>query len=80
MDQQQILATMQEIFRDNFDDPELVLTRETCADDIEGWDSLEQINLLSACESAFSLHFQLADIRGLRNVGDLVDLIERMKG
>lgn len=80
MDKQQILDAMQEIFRDNFDDPELVLTRETCADDIEGWDSLEQINLLSACEAEFSLHFQLSDIRNLQNVGDLVDLIERMKG
>lgn len=80
MDKQQIFDAVQEIFRDNFDDPALTLTRETCADDIEGWDSLEQINLLSACEAEFSLHFQLSDVRGLRNVGDLLDLIERLSG
>ena len=45
MTEQEILEAVQEIFRDNFDDDTLVITRDTCADDIEDWDSLEQINL-----------------------------------
>ena len=80
MEMQNILAEVQEIFRDNFDDEELVLTRETCADDIEDWDSLEQINLLTAIEKKFSLKFKLEDVRGLKNVGDLLDLIQRLVG
>ena len=55
-----------------------MITRETCADDIEDWDSLEQINLLTAMEKKFGIKFQLADVRGLANVGDLLDLIERL--
>lgn len=78
MDMQTIFNAVQEIFRDNFDDEDLVITRETCADDIEDWDSLEQINLLSAMEKKFGIKFQLSDVRGLSNVGDLLDLIERM--
>ena len=78
MSEQEILSAVQDIFRDNFDDEELVLTRETCADDIEDWDSLEQINLLTAIEKKFGLKFGLADVRDLQNVGDLLDLIERM--
>ncbi len=78
MDKQTIFDAVQQIFRDNFDDEELVITRETCADDIEDWDSLEQINLLSAMEKKFGIKFQLSDVRGLANVGDLLDLIERM--
>ena len=78
MDMQTILNEVQEIFRNNFDDPDIIITRETCADDIEDWDSLEQINLLSAIEKKFSIKFQLADVRGLENVGDLLDLIQRM--
>ncbi len=78
MDMQTIFNAVQEIFRDNFDDEDLVITRETCADDIEDWDSLEQINLLSAMEKKFGIKFQLSDVRGLANVGDLLDLIERM--
>ena len=79
MDKQSIFYSLQEIFRDNFDDEELEITRETCADDIEDWDSLEQINLLTAMEKKFGLKFKLEDVRGLSNVGDLLDLIERLK-
>lgn len=78
MDSNAIFEAVQQIFRDNFDDEELALTRETCADDIEDWDSLEQINLLTAIEKKFGLKFGLADVRDLQNVGDLLDLIERM--
>ena len=78
MDSNAIFEAVHQIFRDNFDDEELVLTRETCADDIEDWDSLEQINLLTAIEKKFGLKFGLADVRDLQNVGDLLDLIERM--
>ena len=78
MEMQSIFDAVQEIFRDNFDDEELEITRETCADDIEDWDSLEQINLLTAMEKKFSVKFKLEDVRGLKNVGDLLDLIERL--
>ena len=78
MDKQTIFDAVQEIFRDNFDDPELVIARETCADDIEDWDSLEQINLLTAIEKKFNIKFKLADVRGLKDVGDLLDLVARM--
>lgn len=52
----------------------------TCADDIEDWDSLEQINLLTAIEKKFNIKFKLADVRNLKNVGDLLDLVARMVG
>lgn len=80
MDKQSIFEAVQQIFRDNFDDEELEITRETCADDIEDWDSLEQINLLTAMEKQFGVKFKLDDVRGLANVGDMVDLIIRLRG
>ena len=80
MDKNEIFETVQDIFRDNFDDEELVINRETSSDDIEDWDSLEQINLLTSMEKAFGLKFKLEDVRGLKNVGELLDLIARLKG
>lgn len=80
MTEQAILEAVQEIFRDNFDDDTLEITRATCADDIEDWDSLEQINLLTAMEKQFDVKFKLDDVRGLANVGDMVDLIIRLRG
>jgi acyl carrier protein len=78
MDKQTVFDAVQQIFRDNFDDDTLQITRETCADDIEDWDSLEQINLLTAMEKRFCIKFKLEDVRGLKNVGDLLDLVARM--
>ena len=78
MDKNEIFEAVQQIFRDNFDDDTLVITRDTCADDIEDWDSLEQINLLTAIEKKFSIKFKLADVRDLKDVGDLLDLVARM--
>lgn len=80
MNEQEILAAVQDIFRDNFDDDSLVITRATNANDIEDWDSLEQINLLTAIEKKFGIKFKLADVRGLKDVGDLLDLVKRMVG
>ncbi len=79
MDRQSLMQDVQEIFRNNFDDDSIVLTDATNAADIEDWDSLEQINLLTAIEKKYGLKFNLADVRNLANVGDLLDLIQRLK-
>ena len=79
MTHEELMQEIQEIFRDNFDDDSLVITRETTAEDIEDWDSLEQINLLTAMEKKFGVKFTLDDVRGLENVGDMADLILRLK-
>ncbi len=75
-----IMAKLNEIFCDVFDDEDIVLTDATNSDDIEDWDSLEQINLLVAIEKQFSIKFSLADVADLENVGAMVDLIEKMVG
>lgn len=78
MDKPLVLAQLEEIFRDNFDDDTIVLTETTNAADIEDWDSLEQINLLTTIEKKYNLKFTLADVRNLENVGDLLELLERL--
>ena len=79
MDMNELMDAIQAIFRDNFDDDALVVTRATTPEDMEDWDSLEQINLLTAMEKQFGLKFTLDDVRGLENVGDMADLILRLK-
>ena len=79
MEMQEIFNTVQDIFRDNFDDDELVITRETSSDDIEDWDSLEQINLLTTIGKKYGVKFSIDDVSGLANVGDMGDLVLRLK-
>ena len=76
MTEQAILEAVQEIFRDNFDDDTLEITRATCADDIEDWDSLEHITLISAVEREFRMKFKMGEISSMKNVGEMVDIIK----
>ncbi|NLL90938.1 MAG: acyl carrier protein [Ruminococcaceae bacterium] len=77
MNREKIFLTVNEIFREIFDDPELSVTDKTDANDIEDWDSLEQINLLVAMEKKFLIKFSVDDVENLQNVGETVDLIIR---
>jgi len=67
---------LQEIFRDIFDDEELVITEGMTAADIEDWDSLAQINLIIAIEKEFRIKFNLEEVSKLKNIGEMLDLIK----
>ena len=58
-----------------FDDKDLIVTNDTTANDIEDWDSLEHINLVSAVEREFDIKFTMAQVRGMKNVGEMVEVI-----
>ena len=62
-----LLEEMQEVFRDVFDQDDLVLAEEMTAEDIEGWDSLMHINLIIAVEKKFRVKFATAEISNLKN-------------
>lgn len=74
----EILATLTTVFRDVFDDESLALTRDTTAEDIDEWDSLNQIKLILACEKAFSVKLKPRDINTLANVGEMVDHLAKV--
>lgn len=64
------------VFREVFDDDSIELTPETTANDIEDWDSIEHINLITAVEDAFGMRFQMREVSGMKNVGEMVQIIE----
>lgn len=71
-----ILQKLGVIFRDVFDDEDIVLTNETTANDIEDWDSLAQINLLIAIKKEFKINFDLEEVSKYKNVGDIINAIK----
>ena len=75
MSRTEIYEKLTEVFRDVFDDEELSIHDETTAADIEDWDSLTHITLLSAAEDEFGVRFDMKAVHGLKNVGEMVDLI-----
>lgn len=76
MDESRVYTRLAEIFQDVFDEDLIELTPELSANDVDGWDSLTHIRLILTIEKAFKIKFSTSEIGKLKNVGDLVALIE----
>ena len=69
----EILLSLTSVFRIIFDDKNIKLDKNTSADDIEEWDSLNQIKIILACEKKFSVRLNPREVNGFENIGDMVD-------
>lgn len=77
---QATLLKMTPIFRDVLEDETLELTPQLTADQVNNWDSLAHVHLLLALEKAFGIKFDVMQVGGLKNVGELAAVIEDMAG
>ncbi len=77
METNEIVSRLTPIFRDVFNDDALVVSEGMTATDVPTWDSLSNINMIIAVEKAFGVKFSIKDVRNLKNVGELLDLIKR---
>ena len=71
-----ILKKLQPIFQDIFEDDELSITAESNADTVKNWDSLAHITLIFAIEQEFEIKFALGELEAMKNVGDMVKLMQ----
>ena len=77
MNNEDILKTLDQVFRKVLKRDDITLTETTTANDVEGWDSLTNMLLISEIEKTFQLHFSFREIVRLKNVGDLCAAIAR---
>jgi len=77
MHKNQIVSHLTPIFRDVFNDDTLVVTESLTAAEVPTWDSLSNINMIVAVEKEFGVKFSIKDVRNLKNVGELLELIKR---
>lgn len=68
-------STLQNIFRDVFDDDGLVITDEMTRESFPTWDSLGHIRLVSAMEEAFAVSYTIEEIEGMTSVGRILDVV-----
>lgn len=80
MSSRDLLSEIQDIMRDVFDVDDLVISENTTAEDVEEWDSLSHIRLIVAIEREFGFKFKNSEIESLKNVGDLIKLIQSKVG
>ena len=74
MTTKEIFEKLSEIFSDVFDE-EITVAAETTSADIEEWDSLTHITLISEVEEAFGFKFAMKDVLGMKNVGEMAQII-----
>jgi len=75
--QADVIQAIQPLFRDVLDQPDLLLTADSNASNVDDWDSLAHINIVMAIERHYKVKFALGELQGLKNVGDMAELIIR---
>lgn len=75
MDREEIIEKLTPIFREVFSEPGLTLTDELSANDVEKWDSLTHMLMITAVENQFGIKFKLKELNKMKKVGDLVSII-----
>jgi acyl carrier protein len=72
----EIQKNLTSAFHDVFDDEDIVLSSDLTAQDVQEWDSLAHVRLMLTVEREFKVKFSAAETANLKNVGELIDLIE----
>ena len=75
MSEREIFKRLNYVFQEVFDDDSIYVDRNTTADDIEDWDSLEHITLIAAIEAEFRIRFKMSEVSKMKNVGEMADII-----
>ena len=73
----EVQERLNKIFCEVFDDDDIKITPETTANDVDGWDSLSHVNLITTIEARFTIRFTQKELLKQRNVGDLIADIDR---
>jgi acyl carrier protein len=77
MNNADILKTLIDVFHEVFDDDSIEVNPNLTAKDVDEWDSLTHIRLMLSVERAFQIKFAASEIGALKNVGDLIALVEK---
>ena len=76
MDRNEIIEKLTAIFHEIFNDNAIVLRDDMTAADVENWDSLTHMLMISKVEQVFQIKFKLKDLNKLKSVGDLISTIQ----
>ena len=77
MERAEIMNQVQEVFRNVLKSNVVVLTDETTAADVPGWDSLTHVVLISEIEKHFGLRFSIREMLSWKTIGKMVDCLEK---
>ena len=76
MKRTEIIEKLTAVFHEVFNDNNIVLSDEMTAKDVENWDSLTHMLMITKVEETFGIKFKLKELNKLKMVGDLISIIE----
>lgn len=76
MERNEVIEKLTTIFREVFNDNNLVINDGMTANDVENWDSLTHMLMITKVEEVFGIKFKLKELNKLKRVGDLVMCVE----
>lgn len=76
MNRNEIVEKLTNVFHEVFNDNSIVLRDEMTAADVENWDSLTHMLMITKVEEVFGIKFKLKELNKLKMVGDLISTIE----
>lgn len=79
MELNDILNEVNTIFRKVFENDAITVGMDTTANNVEEWNSMSHLTMISAVEKHFDVHFKLKELLGFKNVGDMVRTIQAKK-
>ena len=77
MTNEEILHTVTTIIREVLELPELTVTNSTSAEEVDEWDSMTHLQIITSIEAEFKVRFALGELQALKNVGDMIELIQK---
>ncbi len=77
MTRTEITQKLTDIFRDIFEDEKIVIRDDLTAKDVEQWNSVSHIDMICMVEEAFEIQLTTKEVAVLKNVGELISIIER---
>ena len=75
MTREEALEALRSIFAEVLDEKDIKLDYQMTANDVDRWDSITNMTIISEIESRFNIKLKLREIIKLKNVGALCDAI-----
>ena len=75
MERDELVDKLTVIFRNVFNNEQLVVTDELTANDVANWDSLSHMILIGEVEKSLGITFKLKELNKMKNVGSMMDII-----
>lgn len=75
MKKNELIEKLTTIFRSVFGVSGLTITESLTTNDVDNWDSLTHMILITEIETQFDIKFKLKELNKMKNVGDLLETI-----